>query len=107
MSKNKVVVIDDKIINELIYSSKFLEMFPSVSEAVKAGRLKIEASVKAGTCKPCQIKSKQPRVDSMSAKVAISQLSPSDKENLKKFLDTEQVKVVFKAANEKIVQINF
>lgn len=107
MEKSKIVVVDDKLVHGLLMDPRFLHMFPVIDAALKAGRFKIEASVKAGSCKPCQVKAKQFTVDAMSAKLALSQLSADDKEKLKSFLNTNQVKIVFKTKQGKIVQIDF
>lgn len=107
MVRSKIIVIDDKLIHGLLADPRFLKMFPAIDAALKAGRFKIEASVKSGACKPCQVKAKQFGVDAMAAKIVLSQLSLEDKEKLKSFLNTDQVKIVFKTKQGKIVQIDF
>ena len=107
MEKSKLVVVDDKLVHGLLADPRFLNMFPAIDVSLKAGRFKIEASVKVGTCKPCQVKAKQFHVDAMSAKLALSQLGAEDREKLKGFLNTNQVKIVFKTKQGKIVQIDF
>lgn len=107
MQKTKITIVDDKLAHGLLGDFRFLKLFPTINDALKAGRFKIESSVKAGQCRPCQIRSKQFSVDAMSVKVALAELNSEDRIKFKNFLHTEQVKIVFKTKQGKIVQIDF
>ena len=101
MEKTKIVIVDDKLVLGLLGDSRFLDLFPAIKSSVKEGRLRLDESVVDGTCKPCQVRSKQYVVDAMSVKKTLAKLSDEDKQKFKNFLNTEQVKVIFKSKEGK------
>jgi hypothetical protein len=105
--KTKVVIIDDKLILGLLHDSRFLNIFPEINKIVMDGRDRLVKSIENKACKKCNAALKQRIVDAMSVKKKLASLSADDKVKLKDFLNTEQVKIVFKSKEGRIIQIDY
>ena len=107
MGRRKIVIVDDKLVLGLISDKRILDILPALADAMSVGRQRLHKDVKSGNCKTCQIKFKQYAVDAMSVKKALVELSASDKVKFKDFLNTEQVKIVFKSKDGSITQVDY
>ena len=80
--KQKLVVIDDVKVFQLLNDSRFVSQFPDFINEINKHKIQ-EGSLVFNGCRPCQKKSKQANIDSMVIKRKIASLSEIDLNKVK------------------------
>lgn len=107
MAENKLYIINDNAVTNIMNDPKVLGGIYALKIAVDNAKSKSSAGIKGPGCKPCQAKARNLAVNLMIVKRAIARLSDSDKVKLKELLKADQARIVYSNESGKIIQLTF
>jgi hypothetical protein len=104
MSNNRLVVIDDNRVFQLINDKRFISQFPDFLNDINNSKIPDNSSVFNG-CRPCQKRSKQAHIDSMVVKRRMATMTGDDLKKIKEYLNADTVRLIFKTNDGRMTDI--
>ena len=107
MAENKLYIINDNAVTNIMNDPKVLGSIYALKIAVDNAKSKSSAGMKSAGCRPCQAKARNLAINLMIVKRAIARLSDADKVKLKGLLKADQARIVYSNESGKIILLTF